>query len=63
APYNNMFILLALNFSVQLSVAHPQTQNGGKWNHIGVFTLSAGDENLIGVSRWTSAAGYVLADL
>ncbi|MDE5169067.1 hypothetical protein, partial [Paenibacillus larvae] len=23
APYNNMFILLALNFSVQLSVAHP----------------------------------------
>lgn len=40
-----------------------QTQNGGKWNHIGVFTLSAGDENLIGVSRWTSAAGYVLADL
>jgi len=39
-----------------------QTQNGGKWNHIGVFTLSAGDENLIGVSRWTSAAGYVLAD-
>lgn len=40
-----------------------QTQNGGKWNHIGAFTLSAGDENLIGVSRWTSAAGYVLADL
>ncbi len=36
--------------------------NGGKWNSLGTYTLAAGDTNLVGVSRWTSATGYVIAD-
>ena len=39
-----------------------QQTNGGTWVSLGVFTLSAGDYNAVGVSRWTSSAGYVIAD-
>lgn len=39
-----------------------QRVNGGKWNSLGVFSLAAGDTNIVGVSRWTSASGYVIAD-
>ncbi|MER7471958.1 N-acetylmuramoyl-L-alanine amidase [Micromonospora sp. NPDC000018] len=39
-----------------------QRSNGGAWRSIGTFNLAAGDRNLVGVSRWTSAGGYVIAD-
>jgi hypothetical protein len=39
-----------------------QQSNGGDRRNLGSFTLSAGDYNVVGVSRWTSAAGYVIAD-
>jgi len=39
-----------------------QQINGGKWMSIGTHSLSAGDQNVVGVSRWTSTAGYVIAD-
>ncbi|MEW2382729.1 glycoside hydrolase domain-containing protein [Micromonospora sp. NPDC047707] len=39
-----------------------QRLNGGRWVSLGVFTLSAGDRNTVGVSRWTSGTGYVIAD-
>jgi N-acetylmuramoyl-L-alanine amidase CwlA len=39
-----------------------QTANGGVWRNLGSFNLTAGDYNVVGVSRWTSAAGYVIAD-
>jgi hypothetical protein len=39
-----------------------QTSNGGAWRNIGTFNLAAGDYNVVGVSRWTSSAGYVIAD-
>ncbi|MEV0810585.1 N-acetylmuramoyl-L-alanine amidase [Micromonospora sp. NPDC050200] len=39
-----------------------QRTNGGAWRSIGTFNLAAGDRDLVGVSRWTSAAGYVIAD-
>jgi hypothetical protein len=29
---------------------------------LGVFTLAAGAGNKVGVSRWTSGTGYVIAD-
>jgi N-acetyl-anhydromuramyl-L-alanine amidase AmpD len=39
-----------------------QQTNGGTWVSIGVHTFVAGDYNAVGVSRWTSGAGYVIAD-
>jgi hypothetical protein len=39
-----------------------QQSNGGAWRNLGTFNLSAGGDNVVGASRWTSAAGYVIAD-
>ena len=39
-----------------------QQTGGGVWKNLGSFSLAAGDYNLVGVSRWTSGAGYVIAD-
>ena len=39
-----------------------QRVNGGQWRSLGTFTLAAGDANKVAVSRWTSAAGLVIAD-
>lgn len=39
-----------------------QRTGGGAWRSLGTFSLAAGDYNAVGVSRWTSAAGYVIAD-
>ncbi|MBO4206468.1 glycoside hydrolase domain-containing protein [Micromonospora echinofusca] len=39
-----------------------QRVNGGRWVSLGVFPLSAGDSDRVGVSRWTSGTGYVVAD-
>ncbi len=44
-------------------VVHVNQQiNGGSWVSLGTFNLSGGDYNVVGVSRWTSGAGYVIAD-
>ncbi len=39
-----------------------QRTGGGAWRSIGTFALAAGDYNVVGVSRWTSTTGYVIAD-
>lgn len=39
-----------------------QRAGGGQWVSLGVFTLAGGDGNKVGVSRWTSGTGYVIAD-
>ncbi|MDN4592925.1 N-acetylmuramoyl-L-alanine amidase [Polycladomyces subterraneus] len=39
-----------------------QRVNGGKWVLLGTYSLGAGDNWIIGVSRWTSGSGYVIAD-
>ena len=39
-----------------------QRVNGGQWVSLGVFTLAAGDGDKVGVSRWTSGTGLVIAD-
>ena len=39
-----------------------QQVNGGTWVSIGIHHFNGGDYNAVGVSRWTSTAGYVLAD-
>lgn len=39
-----------------------QSSGGSGWRTIGNFTLAAGDRNVVGVSRWTGAAGQIAAD-
>lgn len=39
-----------------------QRFNGGQWFSLGVYTLAAGDGDKVGVSRWTTGTGYVIAD-
>ena len=39
-----------------------QQTNGGTWVVLGTYHFNAGDYNAVGVSRWTSGAGYVIAD-
>ncbi len=44
------------------SVRVNQRVGGGQWQSIGVFTLAAGEGDKVGVSRWTTGTGYVIAD-
>jgi hypothetical protein len=44
------------------SVVVNQRLTGGQWRTLGTFALAAGDANKVGVSRWTSGTGYVIAD-
>jgi N-acetyl-anhydromuramyl-L-alanine amidase AmpD len=39
-----------------------QQINGATWVSIGTHSLNAGSQQVVGVSRWTNAAGYVIAD-
>ncbi|MDA0632365.1 family 10 glycosylhydrolase [Nonomuraea sp. MCN248] len=37
-------------------------RTGGAWRDLGAFSLNAGTYNVVGVSRWTTTTGYVVAD-
>lgn len=39
-----------------------QQTNGGQWVSLGTFSLNAGSDNVVGVSRWSSETGFVVAD-
>ncbi|MDN5724445.1 MAG: N-acetylmuramoyl-L-alanine amidase [Propionibacteriales bacterium] len=39
-----------------------QSSGGGGWRTLGTFPLAAKDAPVVGVSRWTSGTGYVIAD-
>ncbi|WP_228648718.1 family 10 glycosylhydrolase [Microtetraspora sp. AC03309] len=43
-------------------VSVDQRTGGGQWRSLGTFTLAAGTYQVVGVSRWTSTTGYVIAD-
>ncbi|MQA28118.1 MAG: hypothetical protein GEU94_22325 [Micromonosporaceae bacterium] len=62
AGYNSStpFVVSASNGAQYVRV--DQRSGGGAWRSIGTFSLSAGDYNAVGVSRWTSTSGYVIAD-
>ncbi len=53
--------VIAASGGNQTVVVNQQT-GGGVWKNLGTFNLAAGDYNLVGVSRWTSSTGYVVAD-
>jgi hypothetical protein len=62
AGYNSSAPFVIVTTSGNQSVHVNQQINGGRWNSLGIFNLSGGDHNVVGVSRWTSGTGYVIAD-
>lgn len=60
--YNSATPFVVATSSGSRTVNVNQQINGGTWVSIGTFALSAGDQNVVGVSRWTNSAGYVIAD-
>jgi N-acetylmuramoyl-L-alanine amidase len=41
---------------------HDLRSNGGRWVQLGTYSLAAGEEPRVLFSRWTSAAGWLIAD-
>jgi hypothetical protein len=62
AGYNDSTPFVVATTTGNQTVRVNQRLNGGRWVSLGVFTLAAGDADKVGVSRWTSGAGYVIAD-
>nr|WP_312882519.1 glycoside hydrolase domain-containing protein [Micromonospora polyrhachis] len=60
--YNDSTPYVVATTSGNQTVRVNQRVNGGQWVSLGVFTLAAGDGDKVGVSRWTSGTGYVVAD-
>jgi hypothetical protein len=62
AGYNDSTPYIVSTTSGNQTVRVNQRLNGGQWLSLGVFTLAGGDANKVGVSRWTTGTGYVIAD-
>ncbi|MGW7477620.1 family 10 glycosylhydrolase [Nonomuraea muscovyensis] len=62
AGYNSATPYMVAASGGNRTVTVDQRTGGGAWRALGTFTLDAGTYNVVGVSRWTSAAGYVIAD-
>jgi len=60
--YNDSTPFIVATTSGNQTVRVNQRTNGGRWVSLGVFHLAAGDGDRVGVSRWTSGTGYVIAD-
>jgi len=60
--YNDSTPYVVVTTTGNRTVRVNQRVNGGRWVSLGVFTLAAGDGDKVGVSRWTSGTGYVIAD-
>jgi hypothetical protein len=60
--YNSSTPYVIVTTSGNQSVHVNQQINGGSWVSLGTFNLSGGEYNVVGVSRWTSGTGYVIAD-
>ncbi|WP_020543294.1 family 10 glycosylhydrolase [Nonomuraea coxensis] len=60
--YNSATPFIVATSSGNQTVAVDQRSGGGAWRVLGTYTLNAGTYNVVGVSRWTSTTGYVIAD-
>ncbi|WP_422769654.1 glycoside hydrolase domain-containing protein [Plantactinospora sp. WMMC1484] len=60
--YNDSTPFVVATTTGNQTVRVNQRASGGRWVSLGVFTLPAGDGDRVGVSRWTSGTGYVIAD-
>lgn len=62
SSYNDRTPFVIVTTTGNQTVHISQRSNGGRWVSLGVFTLAAGDHNVVGVSRWASGDAYVVAD-
>jgi hypothetical protein len=62
AGYNDSAPFIVAASGGNQTVRVNQRVNGGQWVSIGVFAMTAGDGDKVGVSRWTSGTGLVIAD-
>jgi N-acetylmuramoyl-L-alanine amidase len=60
--YNSATPHVVVTSSGNQTVVVDQRTGGGAWHSIGTFNLAAADRDLVAVSRWTNATGYVIAD-
>ncbi|MER6951484.1 family 10 glycosylhydrolase [Nonomuraea sp. NPDC000554] len=60
--YNSATPYIVVASGGNRTVTVDQRTGGGQWRSLGTFTLAAGTYNVVGVSRWTSTTGYVIAD-
>ncbi|MCC5581963.1 N-acetylmuramoyl-L-alanine amidase [Microtetraspora sp. AC03309] len=60
--YNSSAPYIVATSSGNQTVFVDQRSGGGTWHSLGTFSLNAGTFNAVGVSRWTSGTGYVIAD-
>ncbi|MCX4471605.1 N-acetylmuramoyl-L-alanine amidase [Micromonospora sp. NBC_01655] len=60
--YNTTTPYIVVTSNGNQTVTVNQTANGGGWRSLGTFTLTAGDTNKVGISRWSGSTGYVIAD-
>lgn len=60
--YNNATPYVVAASGGNQTIVVNQRSNGGVWRNLGTFNLTAGDKNVVAVSRWTSGTGYVIAD-
>ncbi|MEU7739111.1 family 10 glycosylhydrolase [Nonomuraea sp. NPDC049158] len=62
AGYNSATPYLVAASGGNQTVVVDQRTGGGQWRTLGTYTLDAGTYNVVGVSRWTTTTGYVIAD-
>ncbi|MCA2185947.1 golvesin C-terminal-like domain-containing protein [Nonomuraea cavernae] len=62
AGYNSSAPYIVAASGGNQTVYVDQRSGGGAWRTIGSFSLNAGTQNVVGVSRWTAGTGYVIAD-
>jgi hypothetical protein len=62
AGYNATTPYVVFSSSGSQTVIVNQQVSGGVWNTVGTFAFASGAQDVVAVSRWTSGAGYVIAD-
>ncbi|MGK5676024.1 family 10 glycosylhydrolase [Micromonospora sp. URMC 106] len=60
--YNSATPYLVATANGNVTVTVDQRAGGGQWRVLGTYQLAAGERPVVGVSRWTSTPGYVVAD-
>jgi murein DD-endopeptidase MepM/ murein hydrolase activator NlpD len=62
AGYNDSTPFIVNTTAGAVHIRVNQRANGGRWNTLGTYNLAAGSYDVVGISRWTSGTGYVIAD-
>ena len=62
SAYNSATPIVIRTATGEQVVRVNQQTNGGRWVSLGTFSMNGGAGNVVGVSRWSTATGYVVAD-